>query len=61
MRLKYRIYAQFGQETLQAVESMPTYYPSASVTPYLQGQVINGYALAYSDLEILDQYHKKGD
>jgi hypothetical protein len=32
-RLRPKWSQQFGEETLQAVESMPTYYPSASATP----------------------------
>jgi hypothetical protein len=32
-RLRPKWSQQFGEITLQAVESMPTYYPSTSVTP----------------------------
>jgi hypothetical protein len=32
-RLRPKWSQQFGEKTLQAIESMPTYYPSASATP----------------------------
>ena len=32
-RLRPKWSQQFGEETLQAIESMPTYYPSTSATP----------------------------
>jgi len=32
-RLRPKWSQQFGEETLQAVENMPTYYPGASTTP----------------------------
>jgi hypothetical protein len=32
-RLRPKWTQEYGEDTLQAIESMPTYYPSASVTP----------------------------
>jgi hypothetical protein len=31
--LRPRWRQEYGEDTLQAIESMPTYYPSASATP----------------------------
>jgi hypothetical protein len=35
-RLRPRWSQEYGEETLRAVESMPTYYPSTSATPIAQ-------------------------
>jgi hypothetical protein len=35
-RLRPRWSREYGEETLQAIESMPAYYPSTSATPIAQ-------------------------
>jgi hypothetical protein len=35
-RLRPRWSQEYGENTLQAIESMPTYYPSTSATPIAQ-------------------------